>query len=227
VTWPIGTPAKDLGPQFAIHQGVEASHMLRFLCLTIALTLLVTACGPKLQPQQSCNFVQNSEEQRVSWKGEVPIDIYVHESVPSNFIKPLLKAMAQWEMQTGHALFRLAGVKTGPLTPSRDGQSVIYWFKTWNQGLETEQARTTIYWVGDRIDEADMYVDGSNFTYAEADPTPAEVDFESLMVHELGHVLGYQHIVDHPSVMSPTLANGVERRTLEREDLSSFQCEYQ
>lgn len=199
---------------------------LRLLILTSILIFTLVGCGPTPAPQQACNFVQNSDQQRVSWKGQLPIDIYVHESVPTNFIAPLLRAMARWELQTGHKLFRLAGTQSGPLSPSQDGQSVVYWYTQWTQSSQSEQAQTTIYWQSDRINEADIVVDGGNFTYSENDPTAAEVDFESLMIHELGHVLGYKHITDQPSVMAPTLADGVERRTLESEDLSSFQCEY-
>jgi len=39
------------------------------------MVMLIAACTQKLEPQSQCNFVQNSELQRVSWKGQIPIKL--------------------------------------------------------------------------------------------------------------------------------------------------------
>jgi len=77
-----------------------------------------------------------------------------------------------------------------------------------------EQARTTIYWKGSSIDEADVRVNAHDFHYSIDDITPQDkVDFESLIIHEMGHVLGLQHIEKgHRSVMEALLASGDSTR---------------
>lgn len=100
-----------------------------------------------------------------------------------------------------------------------------------NTNFRDEQARTSISFRGDYIYEADMLIDGSELFYyseAEARSSARRVQFKSLMVHELGHVLGLAHI-EIPgvnSVMHPKLEYGQLRTTLDEVDVASIACEY-
>ncbi len=202
--------------------------MKRRIALILISIMTLASCGRKLEPEESCNFVQNSQMQRVSWKGQFPIEIYIHESVPESYFNAIKSAMAQWEYKLNRPLFKIVGVLNGPNDGGlKDGRSVIYYMTEWEKEQPREQARTTIHWLGDMITEADMKIDASNFKFFSGDePENSKVDMESLIVHELGHVLGLQHNDEAPSVMATTLANAMIRRTPKAADVASVQCEY-
>ncbi|MCC7380648.1 MAG: hypothetical protein IT384_02400 [Deltaproteobacteria bacterium] len=97
------------------------------------------------------------------------------------------------------------------------------------------------------ISEADILLNGEAFEFADA--VPGAYDTESVILHELGHLLGFGHscgdrggqlpscfsIPDDPpglrdrvlgAVMAPTLAPGVSRRTLGDDDLDALAASY-
>ena len=200
--------------------------------LVIIVALFIQACGGQLAPQEPCNFVQNSQFQRVSWQARVPVKIYLHSSVPYTYYSAIEGAIEEWNQALGKEVLRLelTGVGGYPL-PSRDGANVIYRLNTWEENRRLEQARTTLYWAGNRIYEADIRLNGRYFRFYKGDDGSggggfSGVDLRSLMVHELGHVLGFSHNDRKDSVMYKTLPSGTLRRKLGKKDVASAKCEY-
>lgn len=196
----------------------------------ITLALAMQACSRPLPPQASCNFVQNPEQQRVSWKTRLPVKLYIHNSVPVNAYSSLDQAVAEYNQKVGagREIFRIVarGVD-GAAEPRKDGNSVIYWLNTWDPNKPTEQARTTIYWSGVQIFESDIRINAKNFSYYMGDATSFNnLDLTSLMVHELGHALGLAHNNGNGSVMNFSLDEGQDRRKLSSADISNLDCEY-
>jgi predicted Zn-dependent protease len=197
----------------------------------LAGLLLTQACSRELPPQEACSFVQNSQSRRVSWGPDVPVDMYVDRSVPVNMEPSVRNAINQWNNQFGKNLIRYKGYSdVGSDSPSRDGYSKIYFMNTWDENKTTEQARTTVYWSGSRIYEADIRINDKNFNFFTSEDVTAfsdqRVHLDSLIIHELGHVLGLSHNEASSSVMRASLAYGYIRDEIEKEDLSSLACEY-
>lgn len=201
-------------------------YIVRLFLLALVASL-IQACGVEIDPEPSCNFVQNSKLQRVSWKGQVA-KMYIHQSVPQEYHKTIKDAAEVWNKEVGYKIISIESVVNGSETPTQDGYNIIYWMKNWDTSKSVEQARTTIYWKGPYIYEADMRVNAKNHQYSVLTDTPGgQVDFHSLIVHEMGHVLGLAHVTPQtPSVMHAHLSNGLERRNLTKVDKSSLSCEY-
>lgn len=192
------------------------------------VSFILIACQPKMKAEEDCNFVMSSQVQRVSWKNDLPVIMYIHSSVPSEYKESVRLAAAQWNYKLGKTFFSIQdGLESLPAESSKDSLNVIYWKNTWEASRSNEQARTTIHWRGDKIIEADLNVNAKNNVFAAfGEIAPGKVDFVSLMVHELGHVMGLQHIQGEESVMNPTLAQNTQRSEPSETDLNSLKCEY-
>ena len=217
--------------------------MLRLIGLLAALFttgLVLQACAEKPLEEASCNFVQNGSLQRVSWGSQVPVVMYIDSSVPNEFTNDIKAAAAVWNKEIGREVIKIGGYVDSKTEPAQDGHNIIYYRSTWESDKANEQARTTVYWAGDRIYEADLKINASvesRFTFSSGDhPEVGRIDMESLIVHEFGHVLGLAHSAAAKSVMArslPTLntastdpSNQGIRRNLSASDEESVRCEY-
>ncbi len=127
----------------------------------------------------------------------------------------------------GRAVFRIQQTGYQSPGPSQDGMNVIYWMTSWESNKSTEQARTSVYWVGDQIKEADIRINDKNFDfYLEAPKAGSDVHLESILVHELGHVLGLKHRDDSGSVMATYLSAQTKRTSIASVDIEDLKCEY-
>lgn len=201
------------------------------------LALVLTACGkanmfdaltPSYKSQEDCGFVQNVYGERISWKKKSPIRLSIHESVPSQYYPAIEAALKNWESALRRPLFQIVeyGSK-GPLQPRQDGVNVIYWLETWESNRSSEQARTSVYWVGNEIREADVRINAKDFTYYVGTSSGGrEVHLESLLVHEIGHILGLKHKDSGGSVMATYLSANTDRSLISKTDEDSIRCEY-
>jgi len=212
--------------------------MKKYLLLGLFIGNLFLACGrvPKLGPEseekiataseKSCGFVQNSYGQRVSWKQSLPVKIYIDPSVPTEYDSVLRDSAKKWEDVLGRTLFIFERANQTS-TAGKDNRNVLYWLNTWPADPKL-QAMSSLSWTNNQLVEADVKVDTQYFTYYVSSPaTNTDVHLESLLVHELGHVLGLKHLTDSDStVMLPVLDYLVKREVPTEEDKANLKCEY-
>jgi len=179
--------------------------------------------------EQDCGFVQNVYGQRISWKGVIPIILEIHESVPVPFRPVIYQAAQRWNEAAGRVLIEIADrIVEGVLQPRQDGANIIYWMTNWEAHRSGEQGRTLVYWIGNQIREVDIRINAKNFSYYIDDPqNDDQVHFESLVVHEIGHIWGLRHKDDSNSVMLPFLPVTTKRNIVPSVDIQSLRCEYQ
>jgi hypothetical protein len=200
----------------------------------------LNSCAPKAQ--NDCGFVQNIFGQRISWKTKSPIKVIVHSSVPTNLRAAILRAAATWDKQVGHKVIEISEESSLLTTsPSKDQKNGIYFLSEWESDRSSEQGRTSVYWVGDQIQEADIRINAFNFSYYDqADPqqlvgsygakkaglTATDgYSFEALLLHEMGHLLGLKHR-DGATVMATHLMAFNDRIQPSATDQQSVSCEY-
>ena len=207
----------------------------QFILTLLVLPLLgmsLSACQRKEEApeeQTECGFVQNVYGQRISWKSNVPVQIYLHESFPDHMRPALEAAVKVWENRAGRALFALnySQILTGPMIPRQDGRNILYWMDTWENEKASEQARTSVYWVSNEIQEADIRLNDKYFDfYLETPAGNRDVHLESLLIHELGHVLGLKHKDSGDSVMATYLSSLTMRNDIPEKDIDDLKCEY-
>lgn len=209
-----------------------------FKSFVIIGALLVASCSPK--PQNDCGFVQNIYGQRISWKTKT-IKFYIHSSVPNELKPAIYRAAATWETQLGRKVFEISEDSTqlSP-APSRDKKNGIYFLSEWESDRTSEQGRTSVYWAGDEIQEADVRINAFDFSYYDQNThvltgssrlikqgrSPSDgYSFEALILHELGHFLGLKHR-DGATVMATHLAAFTNRTQLSSTDQESISCGY-
>ncbi len=203
----------------------------RVLVILISLSAMLSCSKPK-GAQDDCGFIQNVYGERVSWKQKLPVRMFLHTSVPAEHESSIRKAAQTWNESYGRTLIVIEENRIGGSHPARDSINIIYFMTAWEQDRASEQGRTSLYWVGDQIQEADMRLNGYNYRFYSTEASTAEyralggVNMEALALHEFGHVLGMRHNDESPSVMATYLRSNDDRVLLQSTDNASVKCEY-
>ncbi len=181
--------------------------------------------------QDSCNFITTNvlaNNLRISWKSSTPIYFVITSSVPQEFDVDIQSAAAKWNAVVGKDLIHAARDSNFTKPPGNDGANGIYWMTEWEPENANQQARTAVRWDISRIVDADIRINAKNFSFyrtADASST-GRVNFESLILHELGHAAGLTHISEESSVMQISLKNQTLRTQPGTVDTTSLKCEY-
>lgn len=180
------------------------------------------------EAESACGFVQNSYGQRISWKHTLPVKIYISKSWPIQFLADAQSAADKWNAALNHPIIEIVDNSiTISDTPVADKKNGLYFMTSWPAEKNLIQGITNLYYSGDQANDADIRINGKDFVYYSYVPQPShQVHMESLLIHEMGHLLGLKHYQDPPTVMDPLLPYDFTRDTITPSDQQSLNCEY-
>ncbi len=109
----------------------------------------------------------------------------------------------------------------GPVQ-AHDYRSAFFFIETvWPFGEEVI-ALTTLSWAeGARLVDADISFNGLNYPWS-ASSTDIQVDYESIVLHELGHFVGLDHSTEPGAVMGVDYDTGTLVRALGEDDVAGI-----
>lgn len=110
-----------------------------------------------------------------------------------------------------------------------DGVNVIRWRESDWPGAPDQIAITTVTYAPGtgRIVDVDIDLNGQYLFYTSSDdPDQTEYDIESALLHEIGHLLGFDDSADPTAAMAQTLARGDLRRALGADDQEAICAVY-
>lgn len=177
--------------------------------------------------QDACHFNRNSLGVRVSWKNSVPVNMIIHKSVPEIYDTDIIAAANLWNSARGRTLITVVRDNSFAEGPGNDRKNIIFWSTDWDPTNTKEQARTITNTDLSRIIDADIKINAKSFNFSLTSQAlgSSAVNLQSLVLHEMGHVLGLQHF-DGTGVMAVYLAAQKIRLNLSSEELSELSCEY-
>jgi predicted Zn-dependent protease len=154
-----------------------------------------------------------------------PVVLILSTSVPDKYVPAITRAVNRYNAISMN-LFMIASVPTSSAQPAIDRLNVIYWYTSAWPSISSQQALTRSQGANSMQIDADILINNQYMQFYVDTYEYGMYHLESIMIHELGHVLGIVHSNEFNSVMYPYLDIGQERVNFTQQDINAIKCYY-
>lgn len=187
----------------------------RNIALIFMTLLVLTGCSGRSdkKPTSNCTgdpaYLQNSSCQRLRWDS-LPVVMTFDDNIPAPVRRQAMQAAAEWEAAAGKPLFLFDTLEGR--SPKDLNMITIVADSQWD-GASNENAKT--FYLYERQSLRQTIISIRNRVIENEN-----IDTFSVILHELGHVLGLGHDeTNHSSIMYPQLGEYESARTLDPIDI--------
>lgn len=208
---------------------------MRMLCLVL-ISLLVSGCGQK--DLENLGFSDSKgvgDKSNLKWsENMIPVKIKFPKAVESKIYLSAYNAIEEWNTKAGRPLlyFEFVDAPLAVTDESYDGTNRFYNQVDWEStGYPSSILGITKYrYLNGALIEADIILNDTRALHytnlADDTITNSEYDVQSILLHEIGHFLGFDHVEEADSAMETTLSSGRFERTLSTKDISRLKAKY-
>ena len=177
-------------------------------CLIGCFVLFLTSCA--IQKEESCGFVTNNSGHRLSWNNSLPVTLWLHPSVPVEYRHSFYTAEDIWEDEyNGADFFDIQELPEGSsILPRRDNRSIIFWDDEWNGSKDkaSEQAKTTIYWMGSQIIDSDIRFNAEDYGFYTNEDIDRDENVDNIYVRNNNQSANQQAFIGHFNIINHLMA---------------------
>lgn len=235
---------------------LKAKLLKNLLNIVLLAAIPLTSCGAGQQREISerrsdlnaeIELTSSPYHSNNGWNKKV--EMYVDVAANDDIVQATINAIDKWNDAAGREIIKFQGREennsvTSLYAPLNDQRTVLYTVSNWRAATAKDKAVLgTTVWEDDVSDEqtivrGDILLNTEEYLYQDAtkeavdsDRASDVVDAETVIVHEMGHLLGLNHVdyeQDPDSVMHThaTIGPNQYQRVLSESDISLIQRLY-
>ena len=167
----------------------------------------------------------NTNDQFGKWKIQ-KISVYICKNMKKIKLNKFKRAFKRWQKKLkSKVTFK---VKRGEMPYFKKGISICF-DHSWNRtGYDDAYALTTSTWSAHNreIHKSEIFFNAKTFKWTRSRSKKRFVNFESILMHEIGHAIGLRHSENKKSIMYARPHATKARKTLHREDIKKIKQLY-